>query len=486
MYLRQAADNAQRIFAQDEALKYLDQARESADALQREEDVAAVDEQAGDVHLDRGSIRLAIERYEQALARTHAPAARAALKAKVGNAYVPTGDPRGLAMLTEAAAELDPVSQTNTLALAIALIGRYHHYRTEQHKALEYLERALALALPQDDPDTLTDIYAYLAGAHQHLIQYGESDRYARLCVELGERREFPAAVAMGNEFLSENAMGRGFWDEAIAFAKRNKAAGRAIGSIARVAWSGFGLTSALYGKGLLAEARAEALTTLQLAEQIGENRLATWVDPALAMISADLGDDDAAGLHGERGWGRARALDQAALTGWALMALWHTALQRGDAVKALEWQAQYLALVAGTENRVVKLVALARAAEVSVVAGRLDEGERVAAEALAMAELGGAPHHGALARSVQGRIALARGDVDAAARLQDEAIATLAANGSGLDLARTRLHRAAVHVARDERDAARAEVARARDAFAELGAAREAARAEALLAKLG
>ena len=86
----------------------------------------------------------------------------------------------------------------------------------------------------------------------------------------------------------------------------------------------------------------------------------------------------------------------------------------------------------------------------------------------------------------MQSRIALARGDVDAAARLQDEAIATLAANGSGLDLARSRIHRAAVHVARDERDAARAELARARDAFAALGASREAARAEALLAKLG
>ena len=32
-----------------------------------------------------------------------------------------------------------------------ALVGRYYHYRTEQSKALEYLERALELAQPQDD-----------------------------------------------------------------------------------------------------------------------------------------------------------------------------------------------------------------------------------------------------------------------------------------------------------------------------------------------
>ena len=456
-YLRQAAGNARRIFAHDEALKYLEQARESADALARDEDVAAVDEQIGDVHEARGSSPLAADRYLQALSLARDPAVRANLKMKIGNAYVPVGDPRGLALLEEAVTELDPATQTNALARALALIGRYHHYRTLHRKALEYLERALVLALPQDDPETLTDIYGYLAGAHQHLIEYGESDRYAQLCIEMGERRHFPAAVAMGYEFRSENAMGRGFWDEAIASAQRNKEAGRTIGSMTRVAWGGFGLTAALHGKGLLAEARAEALSTLKLSEQIGEKRLLTWLDPALAMVAADLGDDDAAALHGARGWERARALEQVALTGWALIALWHAALRKGDLPAALDWQAQYLALVAGTENRVVKLVGLARAAEVSAATGRLDEAERVANDAIEIAELGGAPHYRAHARAVQGRVAFARGDLAGAARALDDAVMTLTSTGSGLELARARMHRAAVHVARDERDAARA-----------------------------
>ncbi len=102
--------------------------------------------------------------------------ARAALKAKVGNAYVPVGDPRGLAYLEQAIAELNPQTQTNALALATALVGRYYHYRTEHRKAIEFLERARRLAEPLDDPDTLGDIYCYLAGAHQHLLLYDESD----------------------------------------------------------------------------------------------------------------------------------------------------------------------------------------------------------------------------------------------------------------------------------------------------------------------
>ena len=290
----------------------------------------------------------------------------------------------------------------------------------------------------------------------------------------------------MGNEFLSENAMGRGFWDEAIAFAQRNKAAGRTIGSIARVAWSGFGLTSALYGKGRLAEARAEALTTLQLAEQIGENRLATWVDPALAMISADLGDDDAAGMHGERGWERARALDQAALTGWALMALWHTALQR-----AIPGQRSNGRRSTSRWSRAPRTVSSSSWHSRAPPKSRSWRGGSTRASASPprrspWRNWAGRRTTGALARSVQGRIALARGDVDAAARLQDEAHRHTrgewkrARPRPGPPASCRRARRA------DERDAARAELARARDAFAELGAAREAARAEALLAKLG
>ena len=165
-------------------------------------------------------------------------------------------------LLQEAVAELDPAAQANALAHALALIGRYHHYRAEPRKALEYLERALSLALPQDDAVTLTDIYGYLAGAHQHLVQLDESDRFARAAIALGERKDFPSATALGSEFLAENAHGRGRWDDALRYALRDRDEGRKIGSLARVAWSGFPRTAALHATGRLAEARAEALAT--------------------------------------------------------------------------------------------------------------------------------------------------------------------------------------------------------------------------------
>ena len=484
-YLRQAADNARRVFAHDEALKYLEQARESADALQRDEDIAAVDEQTGDVHEARGASRLAAECFERALARTHAPAARATLKVKTGNGYVPGGDPRGLALLQEAVAELDPATQANALAHALALIGRYHHYRAEPRKALEYLDRALALALPQDDPVTLTDIYGYLAGAHQHLIQLDESDRFARASIALGERKDFPDAIALGSEFLAENAHGRGQWDDALRYALRDREEGRKIGALARVAWSGFPRTAALHARGRLAEARAEALSTLALAEQIGENRLATWTDPAIALVAADQGDIASAAEHAERGWERARGLGQLVLSAWALLALWHVALQRDDVAAAQGWQAQFLTLLEGSENLVMTNIGFARAAEVSVAAGRLDEAERVARAGQAISGAAGSPFFVALARAVLGRIALARGDAATAARELDAAIAVFEATGSDLELGRARLHRAAVHVAQNEHDAARAAATLARDALAGMGAVPDSARADAFLRNL-
>jgi hypothetical protein len=64
----------------------------------------------------------------------------------------------------------------------------------------------------------------------------------------------------------------------------------------------------------------------IELAEQIGENRLATWLDPVAATIAADLGDDNAARMHAERGWERAQRLNQLVLSAWAIDALGYAA----------------------------------------------------------------------------------------------------------------------------------------------------------------
>jgi class 3 adenylate cyclase/tetratricopeptide (TPR) repeat protein len=484
-YAQRAARSAERVFAHDEALKFLEQARESADALHRSADVAAIDEQMGDIHEARGVIHLAVACYERALASTPAREARAALKTKAGNAYVPTGDPRGLAYLEEALVELDPITQTNALALATALVGRYYHYRADPKRAIEFLERARALAEPLGNVATLSGIYTFLAGAYQHQLLYEDSDRWARATIAIGERGNFPAAVASGNEFLAENAAGRGQWAEALAFAEKDADQGRRIGSLARVAWSAYPHSQSNHALGNLRQARTEVLASLDLCEQIGEGRLATWLDPMAAIVSADLGDDGAALMYAERGWERARQLEQVVLSAWTLHALGYSATRRSDLAGAHGWYCRCADLVRDTDNAVARNLVIAHTAESFLLAGQLDEASRLVAQALALAEFGKATHYVALARRVEAQLLGMQRSFEGALNAIELAIALFRQTGSRLELARAMYYRAALRFETGDRDAARADAVRARDEFAAMDAVRDRAMAEEMLRAL-
>jgi len=331
-------------------------------------------------------------------------------------------------------------------------------------------------------------IYSFLAGANQHLLAYAESDEWSRRSIAFGERKEFPHAIANGYEFLAENAGGRGHWNDALAYAERDREFGAKSGSLARVAWSGFPSVMSLHGKGELAAALKAAHAGLQLCEQIGEGRLATWFEPMAAITLADLGDDDAAREHADRGRARAQELDQLLLSAWALHGAGHAAMQRDDVSDALKWYEQYVALVRETENGVARIFVLGYAAEAFFRAGRVDDAVALADQALAVAEFAKAPHFLALALRVRGQIFAAQERHDEALHAFEGAIAALMKNGSRLELARAMYHRASLQLVRGDasaKTAARADGERARDAFAEMGAVHDRALAERLLAQV-
>ena len=355
-YALRAAGNAERLFALDEALKFLEQARESAEALRRNAALPDIDQRMGDIHNQRGTMLASVASYERALGAVASTPHRAALKAKIGSSYCALGDPRGLPYLEQALAELDPATQTNELALATAMMGRYFHYRTEHRRALVLLEQARELAEPGVDPLTLSLIQIYLAGAHQHLLEFEASDRWSRLNIAFGERTQFSFAKAVGYEFLAENAANRGYWNDALDFAAKDDAEATRSGELARNAWAQFCMGQALHGKGELRRARQVSESALALANRIGESRLATWVGPVLACACADLGDDAAALAAAERNHARARELDQLLLTAWALHALGYAAMMRGDHAASLRWYEEYVPLIADTENGIARL----------------------------------------------------------------------------------------------------------------------------------
>jgi len=470
-YSRRAAENAERVFAHDDALKFFRQARDAAETLQRFDALAEIDEECGDIARLRGEIAPAVESYERAFAHAASAAQCAALRVKIGLAYSPIGDKRGVAALEEALTELDPQTQGIQVAFALALLGRHYHYHTEHHKAIEFFERARVIAEPLDEPSILEMIYAFFAGAYQHLAQHDESDRWAQRCIALGERKNYPEAIALGYEFLSENAFNRGYWDDALHYAEQNYAIGKKIGSLARVGWANLGLGSGWYGKGELRKAKQALLEGFEIADQLGEVRLACWLESMLARVLTDLGEAEQARVFAEHVRAQSDELGQPVLRVWALhsLAFWH--LRRGDAQAAANLYQMALDWMRHSDNRVVLKTLGAYAAQAFFQAGQVARAQAAAQAAFEFAQSLQTPYYEGVARAVQGQIWSAQQKWADAQIALDQAIQIFEAWGSRLDLAHALARRAALYRARNEPARAQADQARADALYLEIGA---------------
>jgi len=470
-YARRAARHAEGVFAHDEALKFLEQSRESAEALNRDEAIYEIDVAIGYIQELRGFHAEAVASYERALERAGSAAQRAEMHAEIGAAYCAVGDPRGLPFLDSALEGLDIETQRRTLALVTATKGRFFHYRTEHRSALEYLDKARVLAEPIDDPALVNSINLYLAGTHQHLLQFEESDRWARECIALGERRNFPEAIAGGYEFLGENRCARALWSEGLSFGIKDREFAEKGGSLVRLAWAQFTVAQATHGLGRLDEALAAAQQGLALCEQIGEKRLATWMAPMSGIAAADMGDEALAETMSSDGWVRAQELDQLVLSAFALHALGHVAFMRGDIAQAATWYGRYTDLVRDTENGVCRIIGLGSAGRVLARAGDLDRASEAATRAIEVAQFAKAPNRLAVARSAQGDILVRRSRFEEARNAYDEAIGILTTHEGRLERAHTLCSRAMLLADMGDGDAARRDAGQARAELAAMGA---------------
>lgn len=483
-YSMQATVNARRLFAHDEALGFLHHAREAAEESEQTERVAAVDAEMGALYHARGLTQLAASALERALAGATSPTQRIRLKTLIGEVYTYVGDPAALPYLHQAMAEIDAQAQPNEMALILAHLGRFHHFRAEHMQSIAYLERARQLAEPLDRPHTLLNIYAYLSGAYQHMAQHAESDRWARVCIALGERKNNSQAIAIGYEFLAENAFFLGYWQHALDYAAQARTIGERIGALDRVAWARFSITSALGAQGHLPEAEAEARAVLEMCEQIGEGRLATWAEPWIAIVAARRGDDATAREFGERGRRRAKELGQMVLRAWSLHAVGYAHLLREEWQQASACYDEVMALWRNSENRIAFLFSAAPIAETYLAVGRMEEASSIISEYLALADADNAPHYQGLGHRVRGQILTAQG-AWADAEAEFNAAFTIQEQWqSHLEVAWTLYHRAQMWRQRQDFARARADAERARTLFIECGAVRAADSAASLLAR--
>jgi eukaryotic-like serine/threonine-protein kinase len=290
-----AAEKAERIYAHDEALYFYERAAECAETLKFTEQKIGIFEAIGDIYSLHGPYEKALEAYHQAAQESTSAEKQAELKTKIGATYANIGDEQGLRELREALDVLNPQTQVAQRARALAMLGRYLHYRGESAQAITYLENARQLVEPLDDVQTLTEIYAYLAGAYQWVGQRDVSDQWARQVITLGQSRNYPHAIALGYEFLAENAFNYGEWNKALTNAALDREIGEKIGSQERQAWAEVSFMYAYHGMGALKSALAAATAAALLAERIGNTRLTVISRSKRACIYSDLGQDQPA-----------------------------------------------------------------------------------------------------------------------------------------------------------------------------------------------
>jgi predicted ATPase len=290
-----AAELSRRVFALDETIFYYERAIECADALGRKSDLCELYEILGVVFLERGSFGPSISAEEKALELAETAKQRARIRMNIGNACAQTGDDLGRTHLNIALQELDGIDDPLLLARLYTLLGRFDHLHAEYDEAIASLERALSLAEPLDEAAVLMDIYGYLSGAYQQSHRIEESMLWARKCVELGERKDYPSAIALGYEFLAEDSNVIDQWREALVYAELDLKTAEKIGSLSRIAWAKNSYGFAYYGLGELEKALAEVNESLKIIEHSGEERLAALVHNLRALIQSEIGNFPAA-----------------------------------------------------------------------------------------------------------------------------------------------------------------------------------------------
>jgi tetratricopeptide (TPR) repeat protein len=347
------------------------------------------------------------------------------------------------------------------------------------------LERARQLVEPLDDESTLAAIYSYLAGGWQHLGRFYESMEWARRTVALGERKNYELAQAYGYEFLAEDSMAIGNWNDTITFAARDRQIGEKLGALARIAWAEYCHSWALHGMGALAHSAEAAHTSLQLAERVGDRRLFCMVQCLLGIVQADLGQADEALTNAELAMAHSEELQHIVIQTLTRSGLGYVYLHRGEPSRALELLDRAFALIAPTENRWVRLTSGANRAEAYLGTGRLGEAAEIITENLALARDSRSRHWEGLALHVEGQILAAQNKSAEAERTFEQAVSILQELGSRLELGRALYHLANLQSERNDAGAAHSHWTRALALFDECGAQPDASRVREKLEKI-
>jgi tetratricopeptide (TPR) repeat protein len=439
----------------------------------------------GDIYRTTGPLMAAIEHYQKTIDLLLDPGNQAAIRVKIGRVYNLINDERGIAILEQALEDLDEKKQPLLVSEAWAHLGRYYHYRCQYRLAIEYFEKARELAEPFQDPEPLYYIYAYLAGAYQHMARMKDSLDWAEAAITMGKKMNHLSSIAVGHEFISEDRAIMGYWEKALEAAKTDYDIGKKIGSSNRQSWAKVVGGQALLGMGRLNQAIEELAKGLELATAIGENRLIIWGHALLSIAHSESGNLVKAQEYIDIALERSQKMVELNGHGTVLTASGYFHLNNGDYEQAVELYRTAYDLLQGTDNRDIYLLTAANYAESLLKLGRVEEAYSHLEACLALAIEAPSPRAEGLTQLVFGQYYMMQGDYDKAAEVFDKAIVVLTQIKSRLTLGRVYARRAQMYEDQGQLDLAIQDANMARAIFEECGAARDDLQVKSLLARL-
>ena len=382
-YAKQAAAEAERIFAYDEAIAAYGRALECAQSLGLMDEELALEEATGNAAFATGDTLRATAHFDRALALVHDPRERARIQCQVASSLVTNGEQRGLDHVRAALLVLDPETEPLETANALAIQGRFHHLAGQHHEAVALLERAAALATPVTEKEmttfgasTMSLIFGWLAGAHQHLGRFKDGNVWAWRGVEFGRRHEVPVAQALGYEFLGENCLNAGDWRTALEHAACEREIAARLHSRERMGWTYLVTSLSYVDAGDLVKAEHEMREGMALAESIGEQRLALLLKGNLAILQADLGNFEEAFRIARENYDRAERLGLLYSRTEARRCLAHVYFKHGELEETLRLCDEILEML-GDKSRISRLWLEPLHIEALFRAGRHEEAER-------------------------------------------------------------------------------------------------------------
>lgn len=467
-----AADRAQSVYALEEAVTYLERARECADALGERTARLDVLTRLARVHGDRGEKASVLAVCEDALPLCESAAERVRINVIAGEMCVRVGASEAEAYLDAAHAELDAEQQPAEYVRVQASLARLHHYRTEHRRAIEILEGLTHHPAFLEDPMAPLHVYPYLAGAHQQLSEFEASMKWAHKALEFGRSTGDPLLESLGHEFLGEDYTCVGRPREALHHGEEDLRLGLRVGSLDRQVWAHMVIGLSRWKLGELAEARAVCEAGARLAEQLGERRVLCLIANFTAVLVAELAEDEAAAEWLARATTLAADLGQIHMLAECHSTRAQVALLRHDGAAALAEAREAVKLKSSGESRLNMSLYLATGALGAAMCGD-EASEPMAREALAFcddrqSDLGRGEALRALAE-----VHRSRGDLVGALHGLEAARDVHERNEVAVDLARVLADRARVLRELSRAAEADADLARARDIAATCGAVR-------------